>query len=341
MGIITLLQALKQRGKPKERWMANVKVVGMVSPTTYKVADLTAEVSLEVTKLKTTFAKYLQIGRFVKIVDPTLDKQNNRLIVTESSLILLGRKIEGMADAANPGNDLSICANLDPQQDVPGNLVLKVVKVQRPRKVETRYGQTNVQQLFMKDIHGDKIVISIWQGHPSFDKIEDGKVYTIGSLKTERYPEKKPHNLSTKKISKFDLASKEIQEEFCKVKWQDDEFEGTVVGFMDFLGFSSCMNCRCSVRDEKIGSNCPKCSLKLEEVYEDFRCTMIIENEESKIEVVLFKRDLGRPIDATDIDDIENFLNIDLEGKKVRVGYSRRVALSGEENLMCENILFL
>ena len=45
--------------------------------------------------------------------------------------------------------------------------------------------------------------------------------------------------------------------------------------------------------------------------------------------------------DSVDLEDIEIASNIDLEGKKIKVGYSKRISQNGQEDFMFETLDFV
>ena len=270
MDALTLSQALELTPGYNNRFIINVKLIAKASDNSFTISDKTAEARLMVKQLKPQYERYLQLGRVVRLIDPSIDKNIKSVTITTSTSVCLGKPIEGLEISTDVLlQDLSICANLDPHTDVPGVLFLKVVKIHRAKKVTGPWGETSVQEISMKDIKGSKTIISIWESHPFFTKIEDGKVYLIENLKTEKYPKKKPHNLTTKKNTNFNLADPSIEIRFHDIKWQDNIFEGRIVAFNDFNAFSSCLKCKCSLKSQEIGSKCPRCTSYIEDKFDD------------------------------------------------------------------------
>ena len=75
----------------KLRIQINVKVVSEESLSRFKICDAEREISLEVEGSKFSNSKFLREGKFVKIVDPKIDKENKSITINDQSLLIIGQ----------------------------------------------------------------------------------------------------------------------------------------------------------------------------------------------------------------------------------------------------------
>ena len=292
--------------------------------------------------------KYLKAGSFVRIIRPVADKNRNVIIAKDDSYIALGATIAGMEGGTDPTNEektfLSNFATLGPNEDIRGKLTLKIVKKLGPKIVRSQYGETTVLKLTVKDKQNDKIMVALWQSHPMFKKIEEGKVYFIDGLTTDKLPEKPPHNLKAKRTTQIQLAPAEIQEKFQDITHVDGNISGMVVAFLNVICYGSCKECWCSLKGQQIGSNCPQinCQKEIKECVPDFRFQMLVETGNDTMEFTGFKRVLNLHDEPPEFDNlrVEEFLSTQFLAQQVQVSFVKRLEYTGEKQNIIDALVF-
>jgi hypothetical protein len=90
---ITLSQVLKQKNDSK--FSVNCKIV-FGKGAEFTIADSTASLGLLVHDHKLNQAKYFEVERYIKIVNPTINKQDKCLIIDVKTFVFQGKPIKNL-----------------------------------------------------------------------------------------------------------------------------------------------------------------------------------------------------------------------------------------------------
>ena len=87
-----------------------------------------------------------------------------------------------------------------------------------------------MRPIFIKDIGGTKIRVSIWR--PPYKMAMEfitGKVYSFKYLQTDNYPDEKPHNLKSGYHTAIKVCTEDVEKKFSNVPDWDGCFEGIYI----------------------------------------------------------------------------------------------------------------
>ena len=312
-------------------------IKAQISPFTYTIEDHTGKATLEVDKDNKSNKKYLSQGNGIKIVAPVVDNVAEIIRLDAKSLIFQG-KTTGRTPSSTSFNEyetFAILKDLGPKVNVPGRILAKVVRIYETRTYMVRNKATDVQHIVLKDINGVKTTLSIWENHSFFGKLVDKKVYVLTNLKTDKFPEAPPHNISTFAKTHFHEASEGEALKFEHIGWLDGEVQGKVLGFQELYSYDSCPTCNCAAR-RKLGDLCHRCNAPLSNLLKDFKFKIIIESEKGPATFVGFKRILNFQTEETDAAILEGLLNSEFEDVGVKINYRSSRAMDGEEENMID-----
>merc|ERR1712150_55381 len=258
-----------------------------------------------------------------------------RIVVTDKTKVYgIAKKKESVASVLIDPNikDLTVTYGFDKLQNIPGKFLIKVVKKKNEENIQLRDGSwTVVLPLVIKDVHGNKAKLSIWPNHKSFGLIIENNVYYMENIKTGKFPDKKPHGLSSRWGFKFDEAPEAICEKFSLVGYIDGTASGNILGFDNVYRYDACRNCLKKVFGDS-SENCKECKAPLVVVpYFHFHVdiAIVIENEEE--EIVQFKgfkkmlKDINIEDHKTDEELQEEYF-----GKNVEITYTTNRNFYGE-----------
>ena len=300
-----------------------MKVVSEESPSRFKICDEVREISLEVEGSKYSNSKFLREGKFVKIVDPKIDKENETVTINDQSLLIIGQPFTQTTPTGQdqPIESFSATYHLDKLADISGKFKAKLVFLHEGRKVDNVW----VVRGEFKDEFNYWQSISLWQSCMDLSKLDVGSVYSFDNLKMDKWPNSKPHYLRTK------WNSKVLHETFNIENFEGlqhiDVYEGQVIGLSQFKYYFSCATCTCSLKGAQIGSNCPKCRAKITDTVKDFVFVLTLDIGEgisNRIDLTGFRKILNVTPKSAPGDDLEQEINNMLEDKKVSVEYTKR-----------------
>jgi hypothetical protein len=116
--MISLAQAMKKR--PGDKFSVNCKIVEKKTATEFVIADDSESLNLFVKETKTSQARYFVEEKFIRIVNPGIDKSNRQVIIGANTAVFLGNPITSLVSGANgPASEvfipLSDSFGLDPR----------------------------------------------------------------------------------------------------------------------------------------------------------------------------------------------------------------------------------
>ena len=209
--------------------------------------------------------------------------------------------------------------------------MVKVIKVGVTRYLT--YGK--VLNIEVKDQYGDKTGIDIW--NKWIDTIEVSNIYEFRHLRVNGFPKNKPHWLKTTLVTNITNKTEEFKETFKDISRADAFITGEIESCFDAYCYRSCPKCLCKC-DELY---CKRCMRQVQKANPDFRFKIILktssfidenEEEEKYHEITGFRRGILtlfedilpsiKEDNMYDLQEIEDFLNTQLEGKFVRVDYN-------------------
>ena len=317
---ITLEKAFKDKRVPK-LLKINFQVQECTTKKKMKIRDgSTGNFSLEIIDPKLIGSKYFEIGKFVKVINASLRKNDLTILIDNKSIICRGDPISSL-EVPSPFQPLASTLELNGNTIIPGKILAKVVRVFDPKgPIPSKFEGMRAKFVFqIKDIHGTRQTIAIWKpwNLNNICPVEINKVYEFSNVKTDNYLDK-PYWLIGD-INCIKAASKDHEETLKNVGVHDGKFNGTVVAINNIKLFKSCNKCSSSIEVPAVGSTCPKCKKELEIVVDDFSFTMTIESGADLIPFTGFKKTVNFQGPCTDEDTIEDLLNSQFEGK-VAVG---------------------
>ena len=164
---ITLEKAFKDRRLPK-LYKINFQIQECISTKKLKIRDGTTGIfSLEIIDPKLIGSKYFEIGKFVKVINPSLRKEDFTVLVDKKTIICNGEHIAGLEVPAL-FQPLSTTLELESNVDIPGKILAKVVRTFEPRgPYPSQFGGMRMKFMCqIKDIHGTRQTIGIWKPCP-------------------------------------------------------------------------------------------------------------------------------------------------------------------------------
>ena len=221
----TLEKLFALKNAPK-KFAVNVQVLDNIGSNRVEIRDNSkGTYFLDVSKAQYYMQRYIQKGKFVKILSPVVKKQDQTLMIDGTTIMANGKLIEGLTLNSTYAT-IASTFDLGPQVTVSGNILAKIVKKYEPKIVQGRYGQRTKHAFTIKDLDGNRQLIGIWSKTSQAVGLEEGKTYVFSCLKTENFPDEKPHILLSDKISNIVEATPDLQKQFDQVEFADGKFSG-------------------------------------------------------------------------------------------------------------------
>ena len=300
------------------------KIVSCYESGLFKFADTSGCVMV---KALPKFSGQIVLGKYVKLVNPEADSTGEKIIILgEKSVIFPARRIKELEDYEVKMQDsqdcpsLAVIGQLDPHQKVSEIQVL-VLKDLGVNKAGQR--KTPVRKLLVKDKEGTEAKISVWSHF--IEQVHLDKIYRITNMRIEKFPDKKPHQISTTFTTKIIDITDEKKEEFKGVSLIAGTVHGHVEVFHGIYKYDCCYKCKCKVDATMI--RCATCNVMLEEKLQTFKYILCLNlGNDEMFEITGFSPTivhvaaLDAPFPSND--DIEDHLNNALEKKHVEVEYT-------------------
>ena len=194
---VTLEKAFKDRRLPR-LFKINFQIQDAVSTKMFKIGDgSNGTFYLEILDPKHSSTNtYIKSGNFVKVVNPTLRKEDHTIILDKKSIIYRGEAIPGIEKVNVIYQSLASTLELESGKNIPGKILAKVVQIYEPLgPYPSKYGGMRWKHTFqIKDIDDAKQSMGIWKPN-NLSPVEIGKSYVFSHVKTDNYQKSKPYML--------------------------------------------------------------------------------------------------------------------------------------------------
>ena len=319
---LTLEKVFKAKQFPKF-FKINFQVEEFITTTKLKITDNATETYfLELVDIKGYCMKYFDVGKFVRVINPGVRKEDYTILIQKKSIVCIGDTISGLKQAL-PFQTIASTFVLNGNEEVPGRILAKVVRIYDPfGPIASRSGPRLRYSCAIRDRDGSRQTIHFWRSSSSSCPVELDKVYIFKNLKTQNFLEK-PFKLVCDRDNYIEVPDTEFEKALKEVKYHDGLFKGKVLAVNNVMTFKSCNMCRCGIKGTNIfvGSQCRRCKKEIKEIIDDFSFAMIIQCGNDLKTVIVFKKMLNYEGSSTNEESIEKALINELEGKTVEGEY--------------------
>ena len=342
---LTMLKAFKEKKLPSF-YRINLQVQKVINATKFEVGDGSkGSYNLEIISTKSNLRKYFTIGSFIKVINPTLRKEDFTVLVGEKSVVCVGVPINGLP-APKPFLPIADTFGLDGQTAVPGKLLAKVVRIFDKRgPYASRHGSRVKFSVQIKDLDGSRQTLQFWRPESSQCPVQLNMIYILSNLRTDKISEKyfteKPYSLNCDKDSDIAIATGPMKEALANVMYHDGNFKGRVLAINNVITYKSCSRCNrsVSIRNFEIGSQCPSCNHVVVALTDDFSFTLVVEIENEMFSMTCFKRLVCFEGPCDDEHNIEMVLMLGLEEKMAEGEYIKKKH-ADSTNFMVHTVIF-
>ena len=301
------------------------RIVKQLSEDEYNIADGSQVARLLILEQFRKGRKHLSINAFVRVVFPSTSSTGDTIILDDNSTLVPCAPFttveveedEGLTSKIRTGKidtPLGTAEGLSPG-DMIGSILIKYVHSGPEKKV----GNGKVCHATIKDKHGTKNILSLWNQKISSMKID--KVYRVTNVRVENYPpdQSKKHLTVTAKST----VSPVEDSDFDTISVIDETFEGLCVGVSSFYFYLSCPSCFKKVDN---GSTlCPHCKANVTFPQNDYKCEVLLQMDEDIKPILAFKQQLDQLVEVPNVleeanSEVERRVNEQLDDKKLIIG---------------------
>ena len=320
MATTTTLEKVFKKEKLPKFFKINFQVEGYLGSKKMTIRDgSTGMFSLELLDVKPASLKYFDIGKFVKVINPIVRKDDFTLLVNGMTIVCLGEPIAGL-EVALPFLPISATYDYENQVEVPGKILAKVVRIYDPLgPYQSQGGPRCKHACQIKDVDGSRQTLKMWYGVKT--PFENEKTFVFSNLRADRYNGKT--TLICESATCIQPAAKEHEEALKGIAYHDGNFKGKVLAINAIKLFKSCIKCQRSIRDEYVikhfskGMACPKCKQGIEEIVDDFSFHLVIAIGSEYSTFVAFRKTISFEGPSTVEDEVEQMITSQLEGKSM------------------------
>ena len=322
MSLTTLNQVFSLKTQPR-RLTVIFQIIEKIGSNIYKIQDEgNCSYQLDISGAKRYMIRYFENGKFLKVINPRIDKKSSTLHIEQKTIVSRGNEIAGLENLQT-FQTIQSTFLLEPKVVVSGKILGKVVKLHEPVDYETRFGKRIRYACEIKDMIGNRQVVTFWRWPNSKVCVELMKAYVFIKLQTDNFPENKPHFLESMRDENVVLASDELQTQMRLIENADKKIEGKVLAIHSSLKFISCPFCKRALQKAgfKSGDNCLRrgCKKKVEIAVKDFSFVAVVENGRSDdISVTCFKEQFPIDLSYTNVEELETAIITKYEGQIVK-----------------------
>ena len=322
MSLPTLKQVFSLKTQPR-RLTVIFQIIEKIGSNIYKIRDKDdCPYQLDISGAKHYMTRYFENGKFLKVINPRIDKKSSTLHIEQKTIVSRGNEIPGLENLQT-FQTIQSTFLLEPNVVVPGKILGKVVRLHEPEEHNTIYGKRVKYSCEIKDIIGNRQVVTFWRWPNSKLCVQLMKAYVFIKLQTERFPENKPHFLEARRDENVVLASDEMQTQMRLIENADKKIEGKILAIHSSMKYISCPSCKRAIKKAgfKSGDNCqrPGCKKKVDIAVKDFSFVAVLENGRfDDISVTCFKEQFPIDLSYTNLEELETAIITKYEGQTVK-----------------------
>jgi predicted RNA-binding Zn-ribbon protein involved in translation (DUF1610 family) len=225
---------------------------------------------------------------------------------------------------------------------VNGKMLVKVIKLNRPKTVQTKFGPRLVQGIEVKDLASSKNTMSLWP--PFSNSVSEGRVYIISKMMTESYPKLPPYYLASTRDTVIIEAPEVLAMRFVDITFDDGRVEGPLAGFQNVYTYESCLSCHRRIKQDPkthvIPTHCATCGRDtIDKCVNDFMFVVVIHGIDGVcLYYTGFKRFLNLHVENVENDLIEQELTERFLGKITSIAFSIKKGGDGKETSVINTI---